>query len=61
MRRDGFPPGPHQKPAHPSHIAPHSARKDSNSTTRRPPFLVLASCRGCSWHPTGGDCPPPSS
>ncbi|XP_063492725.1 uncharacterized protein [Symphalangus syndactylus] len=59
MRRDGFPPGPHQKPAHSSHIAPLSARKDSNSTTGRPPFLVLGSCRGCSWHPTGGDCPSP--
>ncbi|EHH56908.1 hypothetical protein EGM_06405 [Macaca fascicularis] len=25
------------------------------------PFLLLGSCRGCSWHSTGGDCPPPSS
>nr|XP_037861453.1 uncharacterized protein LOC103248820 [Chlorocebus sabaeus] len=59
MRRDGFPPGPHQKPAHPSHPAPLSGRKDSNSTTRRPPSCCWAVAEAVHGIPQVATAPPP--
>lgn len=63
MRRQGFPPGPHQKPAHPSHTARLSGRKDSNSTTRRPPSCCWAVAEAVHGIPqvVTAPHPPPST